>query len=186
VGLRRCSGDLDTADLGKGLCIGISAHELPHIFKRFHRANHIDPSISVFGIGLYLVQERVTHHGGQVLARSTEKSGSTFYVQLPLYIEQPAPQLTHTDGHVLLNPHCAGSSQCICVVEPLVACSCHGSNYTSAVRHELSRIFETHVYCDEGARRAPHHNQTSFFGVEGGGRVYPLNLIGRVLKRGDD
>jgi PAS domain S-box-containing protein len=94
VGLRRCSGDADTALIWvKDSGIGISAHDLPHIFKRFHRANHIDPSINGLGIGLYLVQELVTSHGGRVWAESTEKSGSTFYVQLPLSIEQPAPQL---------------------------------------------------------------------------------------------
>ncbi len=94
VGLRRCSGNADNALIWvKDSGIGISAHELPHIFKRFHRANNIDPSISGLGIGLYLVQELVTCHGGRVWAESTEKSGSTFYVQLPLHMEHPAPQL---------------------------------------------------------------------------------------------
>ena len=94
VGLCRCSGNADNALIWvKDSGIGISAHELPHIFKRFHRANNIDPSISGLGIGLYLVQELVTCHGGRVWAESTEKSGSTFYVQLPLQMEHPAPQL---------------------------------------------------------------------------------------------
>ena len=94
VGLRRCSRNAGNALIWvKDSGIGISAHELPHIFKRFHRASRIDPSISGLGIGLYLVQELVTHHGGRVWAESTEKSGSTFYVQLPLHIEHLAPQL---------------------------------------------------------------------------------------------
>src|SRR5258708_454118 len=84
VGLRRCSGNADNALIWvKDSGIGISAHELPHIFKRFHLAKHIDPFISGLGIGLYLVQELVTCHGGRAWAETTEKSGSTFYVQLP-------------------------------------------------------------------------------------------------------
>ncbi len=68
--------------------IGIAANELPHIFKRFHRASGLDRSISGLGIGLYLVQEVVTRHRGRVWAESTEGSGSTFYVRLPLKSKQ--------------------------------------------------------------------------------------------------
>ncbi|MBV9231850.1 MAG: PAS domain-containing protein [Chloroflexi bacterium] len=64
--------------------IGIAAHEIPNIFKRFHRASNIDSSLSGFGIGLYLVKEVVVRHGGRVWAESTEGEGSTFYVILPL------------------------------------------------------------------------------------------------------
>ncbi len=64
--------------------IGIAANELPHIFKRFHRASRLDRSISGLGIGLYLVEEVVTRHHGRVWAESTEGDGSTFYVQLPV------------------------------------------------------------------------------------------------------
>ncbi|HKV58427.1 MAG TPA: ATP-binding protein [Ktedonobacteraceae bacterium] len=64
--------------------VGIANHEVPHIFKRFHRASNLDRSISGFGIGLYLVHEFVTRHGGRVWVESVEGSGSTFYVSLPL------------------------------------------------------------------------------------------------------
>lgn len=64
--------------------IGIAANELPNIFKRFHRANGLDHSISGLGIGLYLVQEVVTRHQGRVWVESTEGKGSSFYVRLPL------------------------------------------------------------------------------------------------------
>ena len=64
--------------------IGISNDELPHIFKRFHRASNLDPSISGFGIGLYLVHEFMTRHGGCVWVETVEGSGSTFYISLPL------------------------------------------------------------------------------------------------------
>ena len=64
--------------------LGIPAADLSHIFERFHRSSSIDNSISGLGIGLYLVKELVTRHGGHVWAESTERVGSTFYVKLPL------------------------------------------------------------------------------------------------------
>ena len=64
--------------------IGIAANELPHIYERFHRASNLDRSISGLGIGLYLVNELVTRHGGHVWVESIEGKGSTFYVNLPL------------------------------------------------------------------------------------------------------
>ncbi len=64
--------------------LGIPAADLPHIFERFHRSSVIDNSISGLGIGLYLVKELVTRHGGHVRAESSEGIGSTFYVKLPL------------------------------------------------------------------------------------------------------
>jgi len=64
--------------------IGIATNELPSIFERFHRANNFDRSISGLGIGLYLVNELVTRHGGRVWVESVEGQGSTFYVSLPL------------------------------------------------------------------------------------------------------
>lgn len=64
--------------------IGIAATELPHIYERYHRAGNLDRSISGLGIGLYLVNELVTRHGGYVRVESIEGKGSTFYVTLPL------------------------------------------------------------------------------------------------------
>ena len=64
--------------------LGIPAADLPHIFKRFHRSSSVDSSISGLGIGLYLVKELVTRHGGHVWAESAEGTGSIFYVKLPL------------------------------------------------------------------------------------------------------
>lgn len=64
--------------------IGIVPAEQEHIFERFHRATNSDTSVSGFGIGLYLVKEVVTHHGGRIWVESSEGVGSTFYVLLPL------------------------------------------------------------------------------------------------------
>lgn len=64
--------------------IGVSPDEIPLIFKRFHRANNQDRALSGFGIGLYLVKEVVTRHGGRVWVESMYGKGSTFYISLPL------------------------------------------------------------------------------------------------------
>lgn len=64
--------------------IGIAPADLPHIFKRFYRASTLDGYLSGFGIGLYVVKEVVTRHGGRIWAESIKGSGSTFYVWLPL------------------------------------------------------------------------------------------------------
>ncbi|MEO8970363.1 MAG: PAS domain-containing sensor histidine kinase [Ktedonobacteraceae bacterium] len=65
--------------------IGIAAGELPHIFERFHRASNLDRSISGSGIGLYLVNDLVTQHGGHIRVESIEGKGSTFLITLPLH-----------------------------------------------------------------------------------------------------
>ncbi|HLI06464.1 MAG TPA: ATP-binding protein [Ktedonobacteraceae bacterium] len=64
--------------------IGIAANELPKIFNRFYRASNLDSSFSGFGIGLFLVKEIITRHSGRVRAESSEGSGSTFFITLPL------------------------------------------------------------------------------------------------------
>lgn len=64
--------------------IGIPADALPHVFQRFYRArNDGDHSIKGFGIGLYVVKEIVTRHGGTINVTSTEGTGTTFTIYLP-------------------------------------------------------------------------------------------------------
>jgi signal transduction histidine kinase len=78
---------------------GIPAHELPHIFERFHRvAQARGRSFEGTGIGLALVQELVKLHGGSVAASSVEGQGSTFVVSVPRGTAHlPADQIVH--GH---------------------------------------------------------------------------------------
>ncbi len=64
--------------------IGIAESELPHIFKRFHRAHQLAASISGFGIGLYLAKEIIVRHGGHIWVESKEGVGSTFSIEFPL------------------------------------------------------------------------------------------------------
>lgn len=63
---------------------GIEAEHLPYIFERFYRA---DPSRSRetggTGIGLAIVRELISAHGGQVFAESAPGSGTTIIIRLP-------------------------------------------------------------------------------------------------------
>jgi len=62
---------------------GISEEDLPHIFDRFFRGPG-SPSGGV-GLGLSIVKDIVTAHGGEVGAQSTEGAGSTIWFTLPRY-----------------------------------------------------------------------------------------------------
>lgn len=66
--------------------IGIPRSALPHLFGRFVRIkNHEAEQIRGLGLGLYVVKEIVTLHGGTVEVSSVEGQGSTFTVNLPLH-----------------------------------------------------------------------------------------------------
>ncbi|HEU5101377.1 MAG TPA: ATP-binding protein [Roseiflexaceae bacterium] len=73
--------------------IGIPAESVPRLFTRFYRANNVDPeSISGMGIGLFVVKEIVSLHGGTIEVTSQEHQGSTFTVCLPLATSEPTDQ----------------------------------------------------------------------------------------------
>ena len=68
--------------------LGIPPDDLPRVFDRFFRAQNASTQhISGMGIGLFLVHELVTLHGGTIGVRSTLGEGSTFTVTLPLGAE---------------------------------------------------------------------------------------------------
>lgn len=71
-------GVISVTDTG----IGISAEDLPHIFKRFYRC---DRSRSKFGngLGLSLVKAIVHCHNGHIAVKSAPDAGTTFTVTLP-------------------------------------------------------------------------------------------------------
>ncbi|HEU4787206.1 MAG TPA: ATP-binding protein, partial [Gemmatimonadaceae bacterium] len=72
---------VEVADTG----VGISAQQLPRLFERFHRVpNARSRTHEGTGIGLSLVQELVRLHGGRIDVASTEGSGTTFRVRVPL------------------------------------------------------------------------------------------------------
>jgi signal transduction histidine kinase len=69
--------------------IGIPQDALPNLFRRFYRAKNVEEQhIDGMGIGLHVVKEIVTLHGGEVTVASSEGQGSTFTVCLPLAEER--------------------------------------------------------------------------------------------------
>jgi PAS domain S-box-containing protein len=64
--------------------LGIPAHELPNIFKRFHRIeNARGRSHEGTGIGLALASELVKLHGGSIEVESEPGRGTVFQVNIP-------------------------------------------------------------------------------------------------------
>lgn len=61
---------------------GIAPAELPRIFERFSRAR-TSTDVQGFGLGLWIVAQLASHHGGTVEAKSTLGEGATFIVNLP-------------------------------------------------------------------------------------------------------
>lgn len=59
---------------------------LPQVFRCFYRGPQPGgQSVNGTGIGLYIVKEIVTLHGGYVEVTSTAGKGSTFTIYLSLY-----------------------------------------------------------------------------------------------------
>ncbi len=81
--------------------IGIPANSVPQLFTRFYRADNVDPqNISGMGIGLFVVKEIITLHGGTVEVASQESQGSIFTICLPLAAAGPETQLAaHTQAY---------------------------------------------------------------------------------------
>ena len=64
--------------------VGIAAEDLPRVFDRFHRVERARARTQEgSGIGLALVRELVTMHGGSVEVTSVLGRGTTFTVSLP-------------------------------------------------------------------------------------------------------
>jgi PAS domain S-box-containing protein len=75
---------LEVMDTG----MGIPKDDQPYLFQRFYRASNAEAQYrSGMGIGLYVVKEIVTLHGGIIAVESCEGVGSTFTVSLPLDLE---------------------------------------------------------------------------------------------------
>jgi len=64
--------------------IGIPSNEQEKIFDRFYQINQKNESIPGSGIGLALVRQLLTLHGGTIVLDSKEGQGSTFIAMLPL------------------------------------------------------------------------------------------------------
>ncbi len=64
--------------------IGLSAQQQDKIFERFYRVEDKKHMSSGLGMGLYISQEIVKNHNGQISVDSEPGKGSTFYFDLPL------------------------------------------------------------------------------------------------------
>ncbi len=84
---------LSVSDTGTG----IPGHELPNLFKRFHRVQGArGRTYEGTGIGLALVEDLVKLHGGRVWVESTLGVGTTFRIGVPKgYKHLPAEQVHH-------------------------------------------------------------------------------------------
>ncbi|MBI5535163.1 MAG: HAMP domain-containing histidine kinase [Deltaproteobacteria bacterium] len=77
--------------------IGLARAELKRVFKRFYRVERKAGSPKGTGLGLYLVDALTRRMGGRVTASSDgEGRGSTFTVDLPLRMEEPASSAPQT------------------------------------------------------------------------------------------
>ncbi len=64
--------------------IGIPAHDLPFVFKRFYRGHkHHSPEIKGTGLGLSIVRRTVEAHGGTIDLASTPGVETRFTIRLP-------------------------------------------------------------------------------------------------------
>lgn len=87
---------------GKWLCCavrdygrGISAQDMPHIFKRYYRALAATDVMGT-GIGLHIANELASLQEGQIFAQSEPGAGSTFTLRLPQGVVLRTPQKLST------------------------------------------------------------------------------------------
>lgn len=80
--------------------IGIEAEEMPHIFKRFWQADSsLSRSYGGLGLGLALVQELVTLHGGSIKAESRGLGqGASFTLLFPAAVWEGSPSYVPLDN----------------------------------------------------------------------------------------
>lgn len=65
---------------------GIHPHNQAKIFELFERANH-DQSVSGLGLGLFIVNQIIQSHQGNIKVVSDTDQGSTFIVSLPIRVK---------------------------------------------------------------------------------------------------
>lgn len=70
---------------------GIPPEHLDHIFKRFYRVPERSAGVRGSGLGLYICNQIVRAHGGEISVESSVGSGATFHVLLPLKPNPASP-----------------------------------------------------------------------------------------------
>ena len=79
---------LEVSDEGEG----IAENELPHVFDRFYRARTADGTRGS-GLGLAIVKGIADTHKGTVGVESELGVGTTFRVELPGFVGEPAAEM---------------------------------------------------------------------------------------------
>ena len=89
-------GELRLAVRDQG--IGMDAKEIKNIFKKFYRTKRAEASGEVgTGIGLSIVEQIVTHHGGRMEVTSEPGKGSCFTMILKAQSRAPATDAETSD-----------------------------------------------------------------------------------------
>lgn len=90
LGKDQTTGYFKVRDTGPG----ISEEDLPHIFKRFYRAEKARTRSrdSGYGLGLSIAYWIIEHHGGTIEVESVRGEGTVFTVRLPLGGEEEETQ----------------------------------------------------------------------------------------------
>jgi signal transduction histidine kinase len=76
--------------------VGLPDDLLPHLFELFARGKQTAAAEEGLGVGLSVVKELATLHGGTIAARTGTDGGSVFTLRLPL-VQAPPPVTTLPD-----------------------------------------------------------------------------------------
>ena len=71
---------VEVADNGEG----IAEEDLPRLFERHWKGSQNEAQSAGSGLGLAIAREVAELHGGHIRAESTQGSGATFRVELPI------------------------------------------------------------------------------------------------------
>jgi signal transduction histidine kinase len=68
-------------------------HEVKKVFQKFYRTERaVASGEKGVGIGLSIVEQIVTHHGGRIEVTSAPRKGSCFTLVLPVRVREHAAQ----------------------------------------------------------------------------------------------
>lgn len=76
--------------------IGVASSDLPHIFRRFYRADPSRSSVEGAGLGLSIAKWIADAHHAQVQVEAEENTGAVFRVAFPLLASDRAPAVIAT------------------------------------------------------------------------------------------
>jgi signal transduction histidine kinase len=66
---------------------GIAAYHLEHLFERFYRVPETSVTTHGTGLGLFICDEIIRAHGGEIAVKSVVSKGTTFMISLPIKME---------------------------------------------------------------------------------------------------